>query len=222
MEKKEKLESEKLLGVISVYSNTVLYHPKNKKGLGAGRLLKASSLKSIFKFIEGKSEFLTYSFSGFIPENVLNYNSETGKLIFWTPPQRRLLIFKDDIEIKTQEYNIPAILWSYNGKNSLSVYALKGNKKPKLDDAVCQAPFLNTSSNGKVCMGNVIYTNKTGKFDGYMDILQDLFYNSIFTHTNTNNLATVSIRDAYELAKDPKFNWDKYLYKTKLKISEVI
>ena len=97
MVEKNKLEAERLQGVIAVYNSTVLYHPRTKTGLGAGRFLKSSSLKSMFKFIEGKSEFLTYSFSGFIPENVLNYNSETGKLIFWTKPQRRLLIFKNNL-----------------------------------------------------------------------------------------------------------------------------
>lgn len=216
---KNKLERKKLLGVISVYEGFVMYHPALKTKLGAGRFLNAKSLKKIFNFLEGKREFISYSFSEFIPENVLNYNSENGSLLFWTAPQRRNMLFSGDF-IKSTDYNLPALLWRYDGK-SLSVFALKGSKKPKPNDFVYHAPFLNVNGQGRVCMGNVDFINRTGSLDKFPDILQDLFFNSLFTHTNNNTLAKVNIHKAYEMALSPKFVWDDILVKTKIKISEL-
>ena len=71
-------------------------------------------------------------------------------------------------------------------------------------------------------MGNVYFKNRTGKIDGFSDQLQELFFNSIFTHTNNNELATENIIELYEKAKSKDFVWDKYLLKTKLTLKDVL
>lgn len=221
MEKIENKRANKLIGVISVYDDLVLYHHNNIKTneLSAGKLLTKDSMKKIFKFLNSDSDMGSFTFSGMVPENILKYNMENGDMVFYTKPQRRIMLFKTEA-IKSDEFTIPYVLWVYKN-GSLSVYALK--KKPtKETDVLYMAPFFNTSSNGAVCMGNVYFKNRTGKIDGFSDQLQELFFNSVFTHTNNNELATENIIELYEKAKSKDFVWDNYLLKTKLTLKDVL
>lgn len=219
MHKIEQTRKQNLKGLISVYDEFALFHPTTKKGIGVGRPIKASSLKNIFKFLNGNTDYSSYKFKGIISENVLNYNSDSGDITFYTKPQRRKMIFQSNLKIENTEYNIPYLLWNYSN-HSLKIFALKS--KPKENDFLYSAPFLNVSYNGLVCMGNVRFKNNTGEFNAFIDILQDLFFNSLFTHTNNNELASCSIQEAYEMAKSIDFKWDKYLVKTKKKVIDIL
>lgn len=213
--------AKKLIGVISVYEDLVLYHHNNieRNELSAGKLLTKASMKKIFKFLNSDSDMGSFTFSGMVPENILKYNMENGDMVFYTKPQRRNMLFNTQV-LKSDEFNIPYILWVYK-TSGLSVYALK--KKPtKETDTLYMAPFFNTSSSGAVCMGNVYFKNRTGKIDGFSDQLQELFFNSVFTHTNNNKLATENIIELYEKAKSKDFVWDNYLLKTKLTLKDVL
>lgn len=221
MEKIETKSGKKLIGVISVYDSLVLYHENNTNTneLSAGKLLTKEGMKKIFKFLNSDSDMGSFTFSGLVPENILKYNLENGDMVFYTKPQRRVMIFKNEA-LKSDEFNIPYVLWVYKNGN-LSVYALK--KKPtKENDILYMAPFFNTSGSGAVCMGNVQFKNRTGKIDGFSDQLQELFFNSVFTHTNNNELATENIIEVYEKAKSKDFVWNNYLLKTKLTLKDVL
>ena len=202
---KEKEKMKQLKGVISIYDYDVLYHPMGKNSLLAGRPLKASSLKSIFSFVTGMEDFVTYSFKGLVPKNIIKYNTESGKLIFYTPECFKMMFFKQD-EIKTTNYSIPKLLWVYS-RMSLKIFALKDEPTDE-SQTLYQAPFLNVSNNGSVCMGNVQFKNNSGNFDGLSDIISDLFFNSIFTHSNCDKLATENILKVYEKAESKDFSWE--------------
>jgi PRTRC genetic system protein B len=220
MNKKKKEEKTDLIGVISVYENLVLYHSNKNGELSAGKLLDKESMKKIFKFLQTGSDLVSYKFEGMVPENVLKYNSDNGDLLFYTKPQRRTMIFKKDLPVQTAEYNLPYILWQYTN-GSLKVFSLKS--KPKNEkDILYNAPFFNTNSSGLVCMGNVNYKNNTGKFNGFMDQLQELFFNSIFNASHNNKMATENIIDFYEKAKSKDFNWNEYLVKSSYTLKNVL
>lgn len=208
-----------LKGVISLYDYDVLYHPMGKKSLLAGRPLKGSSLKSIFSFVAGMEDFVTYSFKGLVPKNIIKYNTESGKIIFYTSECFRTMIFNQK-EIETTTYSIPKLLWVYN-RMELKIYALKDEPTDE-NQILYQAPFLNVSSNGSVCMGSVDFKNKSGNFDGLSEIITDLFFNSIFTHTNCDKLSTENILEVYKKAKSKDFLWNEYLVPTKLKLIDVL
>lgn len=221
MEKREIEKPKKLKGVISVYDDLVLYHENNSSTgeLSAGKLLTKDGMKKIFKFLNSDSDITSFTFSGLVPENILKYNMENGDMVFYTKPQRRVMIFSNEA-MKTGEFNIPYLLWVYK-KSSLYVYALK--KKPTNEkDILYSPPFFNTSANGSVCMGNVQFKNRTGKIDGFSDQLQELFFNSVFTHTNNNNVVNGNIIEIYEKAKEQNFIWDKYLVKSGKTLKDVL
>jgi hypothetical protein len=71
-------------------------------------------------------------------------------------------------------------------------------------------------------MGNVNYKNNTGKFNGFMDQLQELFFNSIFNASHNNKMATENIIDVYEKAKSKDFNWNEYLVKSSYTLKNVL
>lgn len=212
-------EPNRALGLFVVYEQGVTFHKKTKTGFGVGVPPSEKSFKNIFKFLQGREDFSSVKFEGMVPENVLKYCTDTGSITFYTPPQRRMMLFNHD-SIQNTEYNIPWLLWKYSD-NSLDVYALKS--KPKNEkDKIYQAPMFNISSNGRVCMGNVKFKNSTGKFNGFMDQLQELFFNSIFTHTNNNRLAKRNIHAVYEDAKNSEFNWNKDLVQTKMTLKDLL
>lgn len=220
--KKEKQQQEILQSIISVYSTKVLHHHVNASGsLSPGTFFDTDSLKNIFKFVNSIEEFKVNNFSGLVPKNILKYNTDDGSLIFYTPAKMQKMIFTESIGIETGDYKIPYLLWIYTDR-SLNIFALKGIPN-KENMEVFQAPLLNISDEGLMCMGDVKYTNSTGNFNGFAEILEDLFFNSVFTHTNCNNLATENIHNVYKKAfQNPKFDWSKYLISTKKTLKDVI
>ena len=55
-----------------------------------------------------------------------------------------------------------------------------------------------------------------------MEYLQNQFFDSIFTHTNTDVLAKENLHNVYEKAQNVNFQWNDYLVKLKLKVKDVL
>ena len=206
------------VGAIIVYRNDVLYHPISNNKIKAARPLSRDGLRSMLKFIDRESEdFTNYGFNGYIPRSVLSYNDE-GDIVFMTPKMRKHMLFRDE-DIADVEYNIPALIWKLQ-KKSLKVYAIKKFSE-NLKFKIYNAPFFNISEDGSVCMGNASFTKSGKNFTEMMDHVQDQFFNSVFTHTNNNSLATENILSLYEKAKSKSFSWDQYLVQSKKTFEEI-
>ena len=211
----------KLNGVIGCYTDFTLFHNVNKDGsLGPGTNLSINNLKKIYKALNFNNvKFM--AFEDIIPENVLWYDQFDEAVIFYTEPQMRNLYFTDGTKIPSGEYKMPYLLWVYKNQK-LSVYALK--KKPKdSKEELYQAPFMNVSSSGMVCMGNVKYGEGMNTFNELIEDIINKFFGSYFSHTQTNDLLKMN----YSLflknhVNDRNFSYAKILVKTKLTLKDII
>ena len=215
---KEPLKIMPLLGIISVYNDVSYFQQFSNNKLLSRKPMTKKSLKTIFKFLNSENDFSGYKFKGIIPKNVISIDTDSGEIAFTTNVQRRKMIFRDSF--KTTEYNIPKLLWVFKN-NSLSVFALKSDIKSN-ENYLFQAPFLNVGNTGSVCMGNTRFENNFEYFEDFMEYLQNQFFNSVFTHTNTDILAKENLHDVYEKAQDVNFQWNNYLVKLKLKVKDVL
>lgn len=119
---------------------------------------------------------------GLLPENVLYTNTQRGFALWYTPPQQVNLLFKDELSIPCGTAYVPSLVWKAT-KNSLWIYALKGNAKPKEATALYYAPFFNIHGNGNVCMGNVdIDISRKSSLEDFMTAWEAYFWNSYFSH----------------------------------------
>lgn len=215
---KEPLKIMPLLGIISVYNDASYFQQFSNNKLLSRKPMTKKSLKTIFKFLNSENDFSGYKFKGIIPKNVISINTDSGDIAFTTNIQRRKMIFKNSF--KTTEYNIPKLLWVFKN-NSLNVFALKSDIKSN-ENYLFQAPFLNVGSTGSVCMGNTRFENNFEYFEDFMEYLQNQFFDSVFTHTNTDILAKENLYDVYEKAQNVNFQWNNYLVKLKLKVKDVL
>jgi PRTRC genetic system protein B len=184
------VKPEQLQFVIAGYDETISYHEYDPQGckLGAGKPLTIDTLRSIIKVTSEKFvDFeTTYNFSGLIPRNVLRFFTDEKKIIWWTPAQKRRLLFQKSTKIKTGVYPVPILLWKLES-NRLFVWALKSQPK-SLFENIFNAPFFNTSSSGLICMGNAKFTSDSMDYMEVMKMVETAFFNSYFTHSAHNNL----------------------------------
>jgi PRTRC genetic system protein B len=127
------------------------------------------------------------AFSGLLPENLLYIGSNDETLIWYTPPQRRMLHFS--FGIKSGTAAMPALLWSANRK-SLYIYALQSARtRPSLQTPLYHAPFMNVYSNGAVCMGDVhIHIPQRCTIADFTKRWEHYFFESNFTHMLTTSI----------------------------------
>jgi PRTRC genetic system protein B len=135
---------------------------------------------------ELKRQFLKPA--GLLPKNVLYINPDcNGYAIWYTPPQKQTLYFRDDLGIPNGKAAVPALVWRAN-RNHLWVYALNGHTNISTQSTLFRAPFFNTGEDGKVCMGNVNITLPPNcGLEEFMELWQGYFFNSYFSHLLGSN-----------------------------------
>ena len=118
-----------------------------------------------------------------MPSNVLHIEAkERGNVIWYTPAQEVNLFFSPALGIPNGKACVPAMVWKADNE-SLSVFALKGNKKPTVDTKLYHAPFFNVYQSGNVCMGTVDVTVKQEScLEDFIKKWEDYFWNSYFSH----------------------------------------
>lgn len=131
---------------------------------------------------EGRNSFLKCR--GILPLNVLYLDiGKDGFAVWYTPPMERQLFFKDDLAIPSGVAKVPAMLWK-GSRDTLTVFALKGNRKPVLDNTLYHAPYFNMHPDGKVCMGTVrLSIDDDTCLEDFISLWERYFFNSYFSHT---------------------------------------
>lgn len=132
---------------------------------------------------------------GLMPGKVLYVNPEKdGYAVWYTRPQEVPLYFSGSLGIASGRGKVPAMIWRA-GRESLAVYAVKGNRKPTERTALCHAPFFNIYTDGKVCMGTVrIDIGQETRLEDFMLQWEQYFWNSYFSHLmNDHNPVTENI-----------------------------
>jgi PRTRC genetic system protein B len=123
-----------------------------------------------------------------LPANILYLSpGHEGFAIWYTPAMVRKMVFSSDLGLKDGNYPIPPMIWKAD-REELWVYAIAGTKKPGIKTRLSHAPFFNVHADGKVCMGTVDInvTTNTG-FEEFMQLWQDYFFNSKFSHVIGNS-----------------------------------
>lgn len=186
---------ENLKYLLAVYDDHCQIREVYKDGnLSSPSLLTQKTLKDIFIFLKEKEFGPEYVFKDIIPNNILHFDYITGDIVWYTKPGQQYLLLPDPM--KEGLYPNPYLLWVFKG-STLALFALK--EKPKsMKDKVFQAPYLNVYTEGKVCMGNVKMNKNKVYFDDVMKDVENGFWNSEFTHTNTDNLIKGGIQSFYE------------------------
>jgi PRTRC genetic system protein B len=91
-----------------------------------------------------------------LPENVL---ARTPELIaWWSPAQRRLIFFgggnAESAKLNGKMFPNPPLVFVIHGRE-LFVRALVEDRRPKADTRLRNAPYWNTDTNGRVCLGSM-------------------------------------------------------------------
>ncbi len=120
---------------------------------------------------------------GILSSTVLSVNSSgQGKVIWYSKPQKRQLFFIEKLGISNGIANLPTLVWKAT-KNQLSVYAIKGKRRPTLKTKLYYAPFFNVYESGSICMGTVnIKVAKASSLEEFIEEWEILFFNSYFSH----------------------------------------
>lgn len=121
--------------------------------------------------------------TGLLPTTVLSVNpSGQGKVIWCSKPQKVSLFFIEKLGIPNGMANLPSLLWKAT-KNELSVFALKGKRRPTLKTKLYYAPFFNIYESGSICMGTVnIKVARASSLGEFMQQWESYFFNSYFSH----------------------------------------
>lgn len=135
--------------------------------------------------------------------------SGMGRLVWWEPPKRRSLFFKES-QYDAKTFNAkgvcstPGVVFmAMSEPRSLWVWAVKGDKRPTKETLLYQAPFFNVWGRGQVCVGNSTLPGDERKDDP--EAWSQAFFGSHFTHPNfteANRLVNGS---------DPCEFWKKHL-----------
>ena len=219
----ENAKVESLEWIIASYGDKVMYHQYElgQSTLGAGQPLTAQTMKQLFKFVNDVAENnQEYKFEGFIPGNVLKYQTDEKYIIWYTEPRTETLIYKEGLPIKTGVYPLPHLLWKLD-KNSLAIWALKTRPK-KITESLFQAPFFNTYSSGSVCMGSAKLRCTSNKYESIIKSAENAFFTSMFTHTSHNELLNGNFIELSNGMLDKKHFNTELLLKTKTKIKDIL
>lgn len=124
------------------------------------------------------------SFSGYLPENVLA--TGIGSVVWWLPASNRLVSFSCKDKIIGTASGItphPSLVFAVSS-TSWSVFAVKGNNRPKPETKLWQAPYFNTYTSGHICQGTTRVPNGATKeqIDGW----SKAFFASNFSHPNVH------------------------------------
>lgn len=160
-----------------------------------------------------------FNFKGFIPRNVLYYELNKRKIVWFSEPRVQEHHFKSE-SIKSGKYPLPYLLWNYD-IDRLSVFAL--SKEPDLKtDTLCHSPFLNTYSDGSVCLGSTNFKFKTSDYEHIMKVVEASFFNSYFTHTNHNNIIKGNLIEFYDKYKNKKTFPNELLIETAIQLKSLL
>ena len=149
--------------------------------LGPAKTLTIEFVQSLVQALGGRVQ------AEFLPASVI---ARTERLIaWWTPPQRRQIFFGttqgDMAGMNGAIFPQPALVWLAMD-HSLSIRALKENRRPAADTKLCVAPYWNVYDTGSVCLGSMRAPDASTVAS--IPQWEQSFYESEFTHGNVGRL----------------------------------
>lgn len=216
-------KNQKLKGIVAIYDNAITFHSYEENTLQPAKYPLKEDLAPLVKYIENSGELKEYSFDTTIPRNVLNYKTHEKEIIWFSNPMIKYLYFSNDLPIKNGNYPTPSLVWKLE-KDKLFIYAIVDNDV-KEDTILYRAPFLNVYANHSVCMGTASISKiKSTSYNQIIDKVYHLFFESVFTHTNHDELIKGSITELYQKQRKEKHEGfdNSLLIKTELTLKDIL
>ena len=118
--------------------------------MGEGRPV---TVEFMTELVRGYSEKHSTTPYGKIPSNLLWCDPRKGseKYIWYTPPRKRMMFFKEALKIENAEYHLPGIVYAAE-ESHLNVYAYKDRELTD-NTELYAAPFFNVTG-ASVCLGS--------------------------------------------------------------------
>lgn len=183
-------------------------HPINEQGKMEAAIPVSHEFMNMLT--ENYSVNMTGMPYGKIPQNLLWCNSRKGheKYVWYNPPGRRRMFFRESLNIENGEFNLPGIIYVVE-KDRLDVYAFKG-EIPHETDKLYLAPYFNVTGSS-VCLGSSsLPVPQDPTFNEWLEYWEKRFWMSEFSHLGgkvnptKNNLVFVT-----ENARNHPFDYEE-------------
>ena len=114
----------------------------NEGAMSEGRPVTVDFINELIK---GYSERHSSTPHGRIPTNMLWSDTRKGyeKYIWYNPPQKRMMFFKESLHIENAEYNLPGVIYEVRDER-MNIYAYI-DKELKPETELYAAPFFNVT-----------------------------------------------------------------------------
>lgn len=186
------------------------HRPINAEGrMGAGMPVTYEFMNTLLESYTGEMDGIPH---GRIPSNMLWCDTRKGyeKYIWYNPPQKRQMFFKEDLGISDGLFSVPGIIYIVIG-DSLNIFSYKG-KFPKEKTELYLAPFFNVTGSS-VCLGSSILEKPQEiDFVELQSYWEKRFWLSEFSHLGgrknptRNNLVSVT-----ENARNHPFDYEELI-----------
>ncbi len=188
--------------------------------MGEGRPVTVEFMNEL---VRGYSERHSATPYGKIPSNLLWCDPRKGseKYIWYNPPRKRMMFFKEALKIEDAEYHLPGIIYAA-GESRLNVYAYK-DRELTGETELYAAPFFNVTG-ASVCLGSAkIEKPKDLTYANLLEYWERKFWLTEFSHLGAlgnptgSNLVLVT-----KAAKDRPFNLEELKPLDKMKLKDIL
>lgn len=175
------------------------------------------------ELVRGYSEMHGTTPYGKIPANMLWCDSRKGseKYIWFNPPQKRMMFFKEALGIESAEYHIPGIIYVAGG-HGMNIYAYK-DKTLKRESRLFAAPFFNVTG-ASVCLGMAkIDKPKDLTYANLLEYWEKKFWLTEFSHLGGGGNPTKSnLVLVTKAARESAFNLNELKPLNQLKLKDIL
>ena len=161
----------------------------NEGAMSEGRPVTVDFINELIK---GYSERHSSTPHGRIPTNMLWSDTRKGyeKYIWYNPPQKRMMFFKESLHIENAEYNLPGVIYEVRDER-MNIYAYI-DKELKPETELYAAPFFNVTGSS-VCLGSAKIDKPTEiTYDKLLEYWEKKFWLTEFSHLGGNGNPTKS------------------------------
>lgn len=175
--------------------------------MGEGRPV---TVEFMTELVRGYSERHSTTPYGRIPSNLLWCDPRKGseKYIWYNPPGKRMMFFKEALKIENAECHLPGIIYVAEDSH-LNIYAYKDKQLTEKTELYA-APFFNVTG-ASVCLGSAkIEKPKDLTYDRLLEYWERKFWLTEFSHLGGNGNPTKSnLVLVTKAAKDKPFDLEE-------------
>ncbi len=188
--------------------------------MGEGRPVTVEFMNEL---VRGYSERHSATPYGKIPSNLLWCDPRKGseKYIWYNPPRKRMMFFKEALKIEDAEYHLPGIIYAA-GESRLDVYAYK-DRELTGETELYAAPFFNVTG-ASICLGSAkIEKPKDLTYANLLEYWERKFWLTEFSHLGAHGNPTKSnLVLVTKAAKDRPFNLEELKPLNKMKLKDIL